>query len=86
MLFFRFLALCFTFLATPLDSYAESMSGDMSNTIVAKGEIIDRVIYKESSSIRSKRTTFVYSVKYKNRIYFCVVDITGTYCSGSDKM
>ena len=85
MLIFRFLVLCFSFCITPLVSYAGDMSGDMSNTIVAKGEIIDRVIYKEKKGFHSGKTTFVYSVKYKNRIYFCIVDINETYCSGTDK-
>lgn len=64
----------------------EYMGGDMSNTILAKGKILDRTVLKreKKSDIRAL-TTFVYSVSYKGRIYWCRVRKNGTDCYGTIK-
>jgi len=75
-----FLVLLTLAMASPVFA-SESMGNDMSNTILAKGEVLDRKVVHESSY--ANKVALVYAVKYKGRIYHCIVDRRyGTDCTG----
>ena len=79
-----FLVLLILAIAPPVFA-GEKMGGDMSNTIVADGKIIDKVIMKRDGVNGAYETKFVYSVAYKKRVYFCIVGNSGTSCTGTEK-
>lgn len=79
-----FLVLLTLAVASPVFA-GENMGGDMSNTIVAEGKIIGKVIMKRDGVNGAYQTKFVYSVAYKKRVYFCIVDASGTSCTGTEK-
>ena len=81
----RIVLVLMTLAISPPVFAGESMGGDMSNTILAKGKILDRKVFHEKDSKRPNRVKFVYAVKYKERIYYCVVEYSGTYCSGTSE-
>ena len=77
-----FLVLMTLAVASPVFA-GESMGGDVSNMILAKGEILDRKVVHKSSY--AYKVAFVYAVKYKGRIYHCIVNRDSTSCTGTSK-
>ena len=63
----------------------EYMGGDMSNTILAKGDILNRIVFQPKDFKKATKVEFVYAVKYKGRIYHCIVKRGGTSCTGTPK-
>jgi hypothetical protein len=82
---FRIFTILLTSAITPPVFAGEYMGGDMSNTILAKGEILDRMVFQPKDYKKPSRVEFVYAVKYKGRIYHCIVDRDGTSCNGTPK-
>jgi phage terminase large subunit-like protein len=85
MFLLRIVLVLMTLAISPPVFAGEDMGGDMSNTILAKGDILNRIVFQPKDYKKARKVEFVYAVKYKGRIYHCIVSRGGTSCTGTPK-